>query len=153
MRVLDVKALTPWAVEPATDEQLALERAEILAQAKRFRSVEPTEEQVQALHRRRATSRADVAWLRANLPVGTVFEHLGAVCMVVGHCLADHGLGRDWAAELDMRTPQGVERVRRFVPTMRAMVEPGFVVETTAPPVALDAVKFQSSRPTALRSC
>ena len=28
---------------------------------------------------------------------------------------------------------QGVERVRRFVPTLRAMVEPGFVAETVAP--------------------
>lgn len=133
MRVLDVKALVPWAVEPATDEQLALEREEILAHTKRFKREDPTEQQVRALHERRAKSRADVAWLRANLPVGTVFEHLGAACMVVGHCLADHGLGKDLAAELDMQSPQGVERVRRFVPTLRAMVEPGFVVETVAP--------------------
>lgn len=42
MRVLDVKTLVPWAVEPATDEQLALEREEILAHTKRFKREEPT---------------------------------------------------------------------------------------------------------------
>ncbi len=128
MRSLNLDQLVPWVYVMPTPEQKALERAQALEQAKRHQLARmPTEEMLERLHERHATRRADLAWLKANMPIGTTFDHLGARCMVVGIFLSDGLIHKQWVAEVDMETAKGIRRTMLPVPVIRAYVEPGFV--------------------------
>jgi len=92
---------------------------------------EPTEEELVAYHRKCQVRRADWRWLRDNLPVGTVFDHLGAACMVISFSATEPPRAGA-VAVLDVQVPGGVERRERTVSQLRAMLEPGYVVASHA---------------------
>lgn len=130
MRVLDRSKLEPWALVLGNAEQLAGEERHMRAfyRTHHGNKGEPTEEELVAYHHKNQVRRADFKWLQDNLPVGTVFDHLGAACMVLGHAMSGGEVGSRAVAELDVQVAGGVERQTRSVAQLRAMLEPGYVV-------------------------
>lgn len=130
MRVLDRSKLEPWALVLGNAEQLADEEHRMKSFYRTYRGNkgEPTEEELVAYHRKNQVRRADFKWLQDNLPVGTVFDHLGAACMVLGHAMSGGEVGSKAVAVLDVQVPGGVERQERTVHQLRAMLEPDYVV-------------------------
>ncbi len=129
MRVLDRSKLTPWALVLGTDDQREMDAKAAQARRKLFTGATLTAEQIEAMHKRHDLLRADRAWLAANTPVGTVFDHLGAACMVVDIVLTgkDNLIHIAWFAHIDIPTPEGIDRRAISVSTLRAMLEPEFV--------------------------
>jgi hypothetical protein len=152
VRVLDVAALTPYAEPVPTEGELATARegVENYENEKRFkRAVEEghgtyesyvaPESRVYNLARERAVLRSDYAWLCANLPVGTVFDHLGATCMSAGREMVNRIPRGFWVAVLHVPDPERGYRVERVgVQLLRAMVEPDYVVVPRYSVVVMD---------------
>lgn len=135
MRILDRSKLVPHLLEelPAeVEERIALVTREKFAMHGRSQETDEFGESLAWARERARRGRADSAWLSANLPAGTVFDHLGATVMVIRHETQQDipgPFGRsELCAVLDMQTPRGVESVVRSVAELRAMLEPDFVV-------------------------
>lgn len=83
MKIVDPASLVPYEVLPFTSEEAELIVAGRNA-GRALVSIAPmTQEQQEKFLHYQAIDRADEAWLRANLPVGAVFDVLGVTHMVV----------------------------------------------------------------------
>lgn len=131
MRVIDPNGLRPYALVAPKDEDL--QDAVVHANRIRQRIEQPdlTPEQVTNLANKMMVSNADRAWLLANTPVGSVFDHLGVAHMVVGieHVALGEFTGKVWRATVHSPNGQGgIHQARLSVQDLRARIEPGYVV-------------------------
>lgn len=131
MRIVDPNGLRPYALVTPKDEDLQ----DAVAHANRMRDRlgQPalTPEQVTNLANRMMVSNADRAWLLANTPVGSVFDHLGVAHMVVGIDRVELGefSGKAWRATVHCPNGQGgIYQSQLSATDLRARIEPGYVV-------------------------
>lgn len=125
MRVVDPANLVPYVVEPVADpaEAVALRNS-----GRVMHNIAPmTREQQENYLRHLAVDRADEAWLRANTPVGAVFDVLGVTHMVVAIGRERAAMGQAWQARVARPDGRGgLEHEDIKVGGLRARVEPGY---------------------------
>lgn len=127
MKVLDPSNLVPYEVVPLSNQE-AIDLCD-QRDADRARHSMPPMTTTQAINFQRhvAVDRADEAWLRANMPVGTVFDVLGVTHMVVAIGRERAALGRAWQARVARPDGNGgLEHEDIKVAGLRARVEPAY---------------------------
>lgn len=133
MKVVDPASLVPYEVVPFTSEEA--DEVVRLRNSGRRSVGQPSmtaEQQERFLHYQ-AIDRADEAWLRANLPVGSVFDVLGVAHMVVAIGRERAEMGRAWQARVARPDGRGgLEHEDVKVGGLRARVEPSFAYGGTA---------------------
>lgn len=127
MKIVDPASLVPYEVLPFTSEEAELIVAGRNA-GRALVSIAPmTQEQQKKFLHYRAIDRADEAWLRANLPVGAVFDVLGVTHMVVAIGRERAAFGYGWQAKVARPDGKGgLEHEDIKVGGLRARVEPAF---------------------------
>lgn len=136
MKVVDPTSLVPYEVIPLDDPE------SIVAGRNAGRAlvgIAPmTPEQEASFLRHAAIDRADEAWLRANMPVGAVFDVLGVAHMVVAIGRERASMGNAWQARVARPDGRGgLEHEDVKVGGLRARVEPSFAYGgTVGRPVA-----------------
>lgn len=125
MKVLDPSNLVPYVVEPVADPESIVAGRNA---GRALVSIAPmTSEQEANFLRHMAVDMADEAWLRANMPVGTVFDVLGVTHMVVAIGRERAALGRAWQARVARPDGNGgLEHEDIKVAGLRARVEPAY---------------------------
>lgn len=125
MKVLDTSNLVPYVVEPVADPDEAVAMRN--AGRRSAGQLSMTAEQQENFLRHLAVDAADEAWLRANMPVGTVFDVLGVTHMVVAIGRERAAFGRAWQARVARPDGNGgLEHEDIKVAGLRARVEPAY---------------------------
>lgn len=127
MKIVDPANLVPYEVVPLTSEE-ADEAVRLRDNGRRsVGQLSMTAKQQEKFLHYQAIDRADEAWLRANLPVGAVFDVLGVTHMVVAIGRERAAFGHGWQAKVARPDGKGgLEHEDIKVGGLRARVEPAF---------------------------
>lgn len=125
MKVVDPASLVPYEVVPLDDPESIIAGRNA---GRALASIAPmTPEQEARFLRYAAIDRADEAWLRANMPVGAVFDVLGVAHMVVAIGRERASMGNAWQARVARPDGRGgLEHEDIKVAGLRARVEPAY---------------------------
>lgn len=146
VRRLNPLELKPWRLTELDPEYRETQTRALLDFRARTNRPEPTPEEMERHELTWRERQADRQWLRDNVPVGTTFSYIGgAEVMVLGHVWApltdaSHDF-KSWQADLHIVVGGTLTRERVRITTLRAMVEPGFVVTHGARPSEMHGEK------------
>lgn len=141
MRLVHSTTLVPYQEFPPTPDAREQSLARLHQNATRY-SRPVTVEQEERWVNRLSIWDAEIAWLRANLPVGSVFSHMGIPMMVTSKAHRLEPLNKDQ----DFVGPQhyavtvhgggeggGLVILELTVPELRAILEDGYTVPQRDP--------------------
>lgn len=125
MKVVDPSSLVPYVVEPVADPDSVVAGRNA---GRALVNIQPmTAEQAERFLHYHAVDAADEAWLRANMPVGAVFDVLGVAHMVVAIGRERAAMGHAWQARVARPDGRGgLEHEDIKVSGLRARVEPAY---------------------------
>lgn len=136
MRLIDVKNLVPYLEVPLSREEEEDHIDRLHQRAKMHANRPVTREQEDRWVHRSVVWRAEHEWLRANLPIGAVFEHMGVPVMVAGFAPRNaKKLGPEHASLICHCAGEGggLLQLVLAVPQLRAILEPGYVAPARDP--------------------
>ncbi|UTC27951.1 hypothetical protein [Stenotrophomonas phage A1432] len=132
MKIFDPTNIAPWEPLPVED---ILELVDT-CNAQRARMNPPRlpmdDAHITRFRKHIARERADMAWMNANTPMGTVFDFLGVSHMVISMPFMERTPNRlSHFYEVKVARPNGaggIEMTRFTCRDLRAILEPGFVL-------------------------
>lgn len=136
MRLVDPRNLAPYQELPLAPEEERSLIDNLHNRATRYNRPVTREQEDRWLNRSRIWQ-AENEWLRANLPTGVVFEHMGVPVMVAGRAPKEIGemVGPQHAAATCHCAGEGGGLLILIltVPQLRAILEPGFIAPIRDP--------------------
>lgn len=127
MKIVDPTSLVPYEVVPLSNQEAIDVCDQRDAGRAQYNMPPMTTTQAINFQMSVAIDRADEAWLRANMPVGAVFDVLGVTHMVVAIGRERAAMGHAWQARVARPDGRGgLEHEDIKVAGLRARVEPAY---------------------------